>query len=140
MPIFVYTPDWEVVKAFYEKIKGTLPAGYSGWAGVRLHRTGNPLSLEILGSEIPDVELPPMVAFEVEDGEPKEGWARVETQFDVPWLRPSDFHRYRDDVMSFYHAEDLLEARAEEILESEAPEQELLRKATYDHANVLAKA
>jgi hypothetical protein len=55
-------------------------------------------------------------------------------------VRPADFHRYREDVMSFYHAEDLLEARAEEILNAEAPDKELLRKATFDHAGVLAPA
>lgn len=138
MPIFVYTPDWEVVRKFYDRIKPMLPSGYGGWAGVRLHRTGNPLALEILGDEIPDKELPPMVAFEVEKGEPKAGWDKIKTEFDVPWVRASDFHRYREDVMSFYHAEDLLEARAEDILKAESPEKDLLRKATFDHAGVLA--
>lgn len=138
MPIFTYTPQWDVVQKFYNKIKGMLPAGYSGWAGVRLHRTGNPLALEILGAEVPEKELPPMVVFEVEKGEPKLSWEKLQTEFDVPWQRPSDFHRFRQDVMSFYHAEDLMEARAEEILGAEAPERDLLRKATFDHAGVLA--
>lgn len=140
MPLKVYSPDWDAVKAFYDKIKVMLPPGYTGWAGIRLHRTGNPLALEILGEEIPGKDLPPMAAFEVVKGEPKQSWERIATQFDVPWVRPSDFHRYREDVMTFYHAEDLLEARAEEILKSDAPERELLRKATFDHARVLAGA
>lgn len=140
MPIFVYTPDFEVVRNFYDKIKVMLPKDYKGWVGVRLHRTGNPLALEVLGEEIPDKELPPMVWFEVDaDHDPKVGWDKVETDFDVPWIRPSDFHRYRDDVMTFYHAEDLLEPRAEDIIESDEPDKELLRKATFDHADVLAK-
>lgn len=140
MPIFVYTPDWEVVRTFYDKIKGMIPENYTGWAGVRLHRTGNPLSLEILGPNVPEKELPPMVWFEVENREPKPGWDKLETDFDVPWVQSSDFHRYRQDVMSFYHAEDLLEPRAEEILEADEPDADLLRKSTFDHAEILTGA
>jgi hypothetical protein len=138
MPLKVYTPDWDAIRAFYSKIRTMLPPDYTGWVGVRLHRTGNPLALEILGPEIPEKDLPPMAAFEVVKGEPKLPWEKLATEFEVPWVRPSDFHRYRGDVMTFYHAEDLLEARAEEILKSEAPDRELLRKATFDHAGVLA--
>lgn len=141
MPLKVYEPDWDVVRKFYDRMKGMLPPGYKGWAGVRLHRTGNPLTLEILGEKIPETDLPPMVWFEVAGGEPKDSWDRLATQHEVPWVRPSDFHRYRDDVMTFYHAEDLLEARAEEILTAEeTPGKETLRKATFDHAGVLAAA
>jgi hypothetical protein len=137
MPLKVYTPEWDAISAFYGKMKGMLPPNYSGWLGIRMHRTGNPLTLEILGEEIPEKDLPPVVAFEVEKGEPKLSWEKLATEFEVPWVRPSDFHRYRDDVMTFYHAEDLLEPRAVEILQSDAPDRELLRKATIDHAGVL---
>lgn len=129
MPLFAYTPHWEALKAFFAKFEPLIPAGYSGLVGIRLHRTGNPLTLELLGSELPDVPLYPMVLLELRDGELARSWEAVQDHYEVPWVRQDDFHRYRVDVMSQYHAEDLLEARAEEILKSDKPDEGLLKKA-----------
>lgn len=139
MPIFTYTPEWDRVRTFYSKVRRVLPANFTGLAGIRLHRTGNPLSLEILGEEAPDKPLPPMVVIPHKDGKMTRSWSDLEVDFDVPWVREADFHRYRDDVMTFYHAEDLLEPTAEQILQEETPDEELLRKATFNHIGIFER-
>lgn len=140
MPMFTYTPQWEPLGAFVAKMKKLLPAGYTGLAGVRLHRTGYPLTLEPFGASLPDKPLYPMALLQFKGGELEIPLAKVENDFEVPWLRKADFDRFRDDVMTFYMAEDLLEGRAEEILKADAPDEALMRKNFVDHASVPAWA
>lgn len=137
MPMFTYTPKWEAIPAFFDRMKGLLPEGYSGLVGIRLHRTGNPLALEIFGAELPNKPLYPLLTFRVEKGKPTESWERLETDFDVPWVKASDSHLFRLNVMSFYHAEDLLEPRAEAVLAGEA-DPDAARKCLIDHREAFA--
>jgi len=132
MPIFTYTPQWDALKNFYERVKAKVPKGYSGLAGIRLHRTGYPLTLELFGGAVPDKPLYPVALFRIEKGEPTVDWEKQATDFDIPWVKDSDHHLYRENVMRFYHAEDILEARAYKIL-NDAPDAELIEKAIVDH-------
>ncbi|MBI1785817.1 hypothetical protein HYR69_11790 [Candidatus Sumerlaeota bacterium] len=138
MPMFTYTPKWDRVRAFYEKFRPYLPPEYTGLLGIRLHRTGFPLSVELFGKSLPDKPLFPMVLLELNGGKITRSWGDIEEKFDVPWARESDHHAMRDDIMKFYHAEDLLEARAEQILLSDPPDEALIKKSLFDHAYVLA--
>lgn len=135
MPIFTYTPQWDALKKFYERVSVKIPKGYSGLAGIRLHRTGYPLTLELFGGALPDKPLYPLAMFRIEKGDPVPDWEKQETDFDVPWVKDSDHHAYRLNVMHYYHVEDILEARAYKIL-NEAPEPELIEKAIVDHAAI----
>lgn len=138
MPIVTYVPNWEAMKKFFAKFEPHVPGDYTGLVGIRLHRTGFPLTMELFGPELPERPLYPMVLVEMKNGELAKSWDWIADQYDVPWARPEDFHRYRVDVMSNYHAEDLLEPRAEEILNSEHPDAETIKKALIDGAGVPA--
>lgn len=138
MPMFTYTPNWEAVRNFFGKMERFIPTGYTGFAAIRLHRTGNPLGLEILGPELPERTLYPLILLEFKSGKMVMDWPRLQDQHEVPWARPSDFHAFRVDVMSAYHAEDLLEANAEEILKTGSPSEEMLKKSLIDGAAVTA--
>lgn len=138
--MFTYTPNWEAVENFFEKLKSHLPARYSGLAGIRLHRTGNPLRLELFGKTLPEKPLYPLALFEIKEGEPTKDWKEIAVAYDVPWVKEADFHRYRNDVMEFYHAEDLLEPRAEEVLKGAKLEEALLGKVLVNHAEALVEA
>lgn len=140
MPMFTYTPKWETVGVFLKKMKPVLPPGYTGLAAIRLHRTGHPLALEIFPKGIPKKPLYPVVLLEFKNGELVRDLAKLEEAFDVPWTKIEDYNRFRDDVMWFYMAEDILEPRAEEIIKSENPDETLLRKNFVDHEAVLAEA
>lgn len=133
MPLSVYNPIWDATREFYERMQPVIPNDFTGLVGIRLHRTGNPLTLELLGESLPDKPLYPMVTVEVKDGEMAGDWDALEADFDVPWPRESDFHRYRDDVMTFYHAEDALEECSEKILSEDVADEELLRSALVEH-------
>lgn len=138
MPIWTYTPLWDAVRSFYEKFEDLLPPRFTGLAGIRLHRTGNPLTFEIFGRALPEKTLYPLLLLEIENGKLVKGWDKLENDFDIPWVKPEDFHVYRTDVMALYHADDLLEPAAEAILKEARPSEEMLRKALVDHAGVLA--
>ncbi len=138
MPMFTYTPRWEEVRAFFEKFESLIPKDYSGLAAIRLHRTGYPISVELYGKSLPEAAIPPVVLFELKNGEPTRSWDEIQDKYDVPWARESDHHQFRSAIMDPYHAEDILEARAEEILKSSPPDPALLRKSLFDHALVLA--
>jgi hypothetical protein len=140
MPIVAYTPQWEAIKAFISKLESHLPEEYTGLMGIRLHRTGYPLTIELFGAELPERDLYPMALVEMKDGEPAKGWDYVQNQYEVPWARPSDFHRYRVNVMENYHAEDLLEARAEQILNDPKADPELLRKAIVENVELAGRS
>lgn len=129
MPIVTYSPHWEAVKDFYGKLSSLLPSRYTGLVGIRLHRTGHPLQLALMGSELPDSPLFPMVLFELENGQLALDWDALATNFRVPWVSEDDFFRYSKNVMAFYQEEDKLEPVAEEILAAEAPEEDLLKQA-----------
>jgi len=139
MPMFTYMPQWEAVVTFFHKFEPYIPKGYTGWAGIRLHRTGNPLTFELFGKELPTKPLYPVVAFELKNGEMVKDWAKLEIDFDVPWVKTEDYDRLRNDVMTFYHTEDLLEARGETVLKEEHPAEEIMRKALIDHTQALAE-
>ena len=138
MPIWTYTGRWDEIRDFYSKLRPLIPADYTGLAAIRLHRTGAPLTFEVFGSELPEESLPPLLLLELQDGELTRDWERIELDYDTPWAREDDFHAYRDEVMAFYHAEDALELTAEAILQADEPEEQLLRKALIDHAQVLS--
>ena len=133
MPINTYLPQWDEMKKFHAKFSPLIPSDYSGWIGIRLHRTGFPLTLEIFGPELPEHPLYPMVLLKCENGELNPDWDQAEMDFDVPWIKEADFHAYRDDVMTFYHAEDHLEPASEEVMNADSPSEELLRKAFVVH-------
>lgn len=129
MPIQTYSPRWDDIADFFEKVSPCLPEGYTGLIAVRLHRTGFPLTIEPLGSEVPDRELYPLALIELRDGEPTRTWEQLETDFEVPWVSERDFHAFRNDVMPFFHAEDHLEPVAEQILREDRPDAALLARA-----------
>lgn len=133
MPLFVYKPIWDAARQLFEKMQPVIPSDFTGMVGIRLHRTGNPLTLELLGEGFPEKPLYPMVTLQLENGEMIGDWDTLEADFDVPWPRESDFHRYRDDVMTFYHGEDALEECSEKILSEADPGEELLRAGLVDH-------
>ena len=136
MPIFTYTPEWEQIRAWYARFERLVPEGYDGLIGIRLHRTGHPLTFEILGETPPDKPYYPVLLLKLKDGKLERDWHAIEVDFDIPWLKQEDFELYRDDVMSFYHTEDALEVDAEKILDSEEPLEELLRQSLVDHSAV----
>lgn len=138
MPLQTYTPKWDDIADFFEKVSPCLPEGYSGLIAVRLHRTGFPLCVEVLGSEVPDRPLYPLALIELRDGEPTRTWEQLETDFDVPWVSERDFHAFRNDVMPFFHAEDNLEPVAEEILNTDRPAPELVARAVLGAATAAA--
>lgn len=140
MPMFTYAPKWDRIEEFFNRVSEALPENYTGFVGVRLHRTGNPLRLEILGSQIPDRELFPMAVIELKQGEPTRSWRDLEIDFDVPWVTQRDFDGYRNNVMAYYHMEDVLEPAAEKVLAGDPPSREEIRAVIYDHAGALAGA
>lgn len=133
MPMFTYAPQWDTLRTFFDRMRRVLPSGYTGLAGIRLHRTGHPLTLELFGDRLPDKPLYPLALFKMRDGRLVETWDRLENDFDVPWVKSADSHRFRLNVMEFYHAEDLLEPRAEEILKNPVVDEETLRKSLVYH-------
>jgi hypothetical protein len=134
MPIFTYTPQWDAIQAFYSKFEKLIPETYEGFIAIRLHRTGNPLTLEFFGPNRPEDVLYPIILLELRNGDLIASWDKIKDAFDVPWTSDQAFHRYRNDVMRFYHAEDLLEPAAEVVLAEKRPSEETLRKAIVDHA------
>lgn len=137
MPMFTYTPAWDAIKTWYERFEGLIPENYTGLIGIRLHRTGQPLSFEFMGKTLPDEPVYPMLVIKMSGGELSEDWDKIQDRFDVPWPRESDFHYHRDEVMRMYHAEDLLEPAAEAILENERPNQDLLKAALIDQGDAV---
>jgi hypothetical protein len=75
-----------------------------------------------------------MVLLELVGGIPTQGWSRLAEQFDVPWVRESDQDQLRTDVMTFYHIEDILEPRAEAVLNANDVSPELAQRVIIDHA------
>ncbi|GEM_PF-5400895 len=136
--MFTYTPQWDAVRSFFDKVRAQVPEDYRGWAGIRLHRTGFPLLLVLFGSEVPEETLFPMVLLEFDDGQLKRNWTEIQDGFDVPWVKLSDFSAFCKDVMAYYHAEDLLEPTAIAILDSPTPDAKALKAAVTDVAGALA--
>jgi hypothetical protein len=132
MPMFTYDAQWDPIRAFFDKCRPRAPSVYSGRIGIRLHRTGHPLTLELFGPELPEEPLPPMLHLQMDRGELTRSWDDLEVAYDVPWAKEEDFHAYRDDVMKFYHEEDALEPAAEAVLESDAPTAEQLARVVVD--------
>lgn len=138
MPIFAYDAQWDPIQDFFAKCRGALPAGYSGLAAIRLHRTGHPLTLELLGPAPPEDPLYPLLMLKIEDGELTRDWESLEADFDSPFVKDADFHEYRENVMRFYHEEDALETAAQRVLESDDPSEEALRSVIVDRASAPA--
>lgn len=136
MPMRTYDPNWDAIKTWWRRFQPMLPAGYTGLVGVRLHRVGYPLTFEVFGAALPDKPLYPMLVLEVKNGALLKTWDAIELAFDVPWVSQRDYDALRIDTMSFYHAEDLIEPRAEAILSGEATDEDTLRKSIVDHADV----
>lgn len=135
MPMITYSPAWDAIKTWYERFEDLIPENYAGLIGIRLHRTGQPLSFEFMGKALPDEPVYPMLVLKMSDGELSEDWDKIQDHFAVPWPRESDFHHHRDEVMRMYHSEDLLEPAAEAILENERPDRDLLKAALIDAGN-----
>ncbi len=132
MPMWTYDPNWDAIREFFAKFESLIPEGYSGRLGIRMHRTGHPISLEMFGSDFPASPLAPMVVLELVDGEVSPGWDSLIEKYEVPWAREDDFHHFRDRVMEHYHFEDLAESTAEAIAAEATPGADLLTKAFFD--------
>ena len=86
MPISTYIPQWEPVWKFYAKFESIIPEDYTGLLGIRLHRTGHPLTLEFFGPEIPNKTLYPILVLELRNGDLVRSKEKIETEFDAPWV------------------------------------------------------
>lgn len=135
MPIFAYDAQWDPIKDFFAKCRGGLPPGYTGLAAIRLHRTGHPLTLELLGGAPPERPLYPLLMLKLDNGELTRDWDDLEVEFDSPFVKEADFHDYRADVMKFYHEEDALEQAAQRVIESDDPGEAALSRVIVDRAD-----